>query len=292
MQSILIKVFLPLSLFIIMLGMGLGLTISDFTRVFKTPKAIVVGLFSQMIGLPILGFATCYLFDLQAELAIGLMILALCPGGVVSNVYSYLADADVGLSISLTAITGLISPFSVPLLGALAISLLAEQNQNFELDILKTIGTLVAIVILPVIIGMVIRHFKPKSAEIVDKPMKIFSSASLIIIIAAIVYDVGDDVPRYLRLAGPASIFLNILSMILGFATAYFLRLSRKQSITISLEVGLQNAATAILITGTILNNTTMAITPSAYGFLMFFTAAGAAVFAHKFFKNHPEEAA
>ena len=177
--SLLTQIVLPLSLFIIMLGMGLSLTSTDFRNIPKTPKPLFIGLFGQFMILPILAFLVAIGMRLEPKLAMGLMILSFCPGGVTSNMYSHLSRANVALSISLTTIVSLITPITIPLL-------IAWQSENFfglatsvELPIAKTILTLLVITIIPVIIGMTINKKRPQIAQRFDKPVKILSMVLL-----------------------------------------------------------------------------------------------------------------
>ena len=289
MFDVLIAVFLPISLIVMMMGMGLDLKIRDFTNVFKYPKAAIIGLFCQLIGLPVLGYALLKIFSPSPEIAIGVMLLTFCPGGITSNVYTYLARADVGLSISLTAISGVLSPFSVPFLGALIIQDITGNSTTFELPILKTMGTLVVVVILPVIIGMVLRHFLPVFAKKAERPIKIFSIVALFAIIFAICFEVGAKLPEYIMLAGPITITLNVIGLTLGAVTAWALGLKRRQIVTIGTEVGLQNTTTTMLITKSILGSMAMTIAPGIYGLFMFLTGFIFIKIANNIFSHHDD---
>lgn len=270
--DLLTLLILPLSLFIIMLGMGLSLKTSDFLRVCKEPKAFGVGLACQMLLLPVIGVAVIVLFDLPAELAVGLMILTFCPGGTTSNMFSYLAKGDVALSISLTAVISLLTPFTIPLLTVLAMKLLNLDPQNFNIPLLKTILQLVVITIVPVAIGMLIHHRAPAFARKAAKPVKIFSIVFLFVIIAGIVAKNRQEMVGFFLQTGAATLSLNIIALLAGFMLSQCIHLKRPESITIAIEVGIQNGTLALLVTGSILQNATMTIPAVTYSLLMFVT--------------------
>jgi bile acid:Na+ symporter, BASS family len=272
-QTILSKVVLPLALFIIMLGMGLSLVSDDFKRVVKFPKAIAIGVACQMLLLPLVGLGIVTLIPMDSpELAVGLVILALCPGGTTSNLMTYLARGDVALSITLTAVVSIVTPFTIPIFADLAMNHLMGAGQAIQLPLGKTIIVLLAITVVPVGIGMGIRKKWPTFAQKADKPVKILSIVFLIAIIAAIVKQNIDELPSFFAQTGTAALLLNISTIILGFTIAKFAGLSRSQQTTIGMEVGIQNGTTALLVTGTLLANSTMTIAPAIYSLLMFAT--------------------
>ena len=274
-QTFLSQVVLPLALFIIMLGMGLSLVVGDFKRVVQFPKVIAIGLFCQMIMLPLIGFTIVKLIPMQSpELAVGLVILALCPGGTTSNLMSYLAKGDVALSITLTAVVSLITPFTIPLMADLAMNQLMGAGQAISLPLGKTIIALLAITVVPVVIGMAVRAKWTNFAIKADKPVKILSLVFLFAIIGAIVKKNMAELPSFIEQTGMATLMLNVVSMTLGFIVAKITGLNRAQQITIGMEVGIQNGTTALLVTGTLLANPTMTIAPAIYSLLMFVTGA------------------
>ncbi len=272
-QTILSKVVLPLALFIIMLGMGLSLVTDDFKRVVKFPKAIAIGVLCQMILLPLVGLGIVTLIPMSSpELAVGLVILTLCPGGTTSNLMTYLARGDVALSITLTAVVSLVTPFTIPIFADLAMTHLMGAGQAIEMPLGKTIIVLLAITVVPVGLGMGIRAKWPNFAGRADKPVKILSVVFLIAIIAAIVKQNIDELPNFIAQTGTATLLLNVSTIILGFVIARFAGLNRAQQTTIGMEVGIQNGTTALLVTGTLLANSTMTIAPAIYSLLMFAT--------------------
>lgn len=284
--GILVSVVLPASLFIIMFGMGMSLTIPDFKRVFEQPKAFLIGISAQMLLLPILAFAVVNVFEMDPLLAVGLMILSFCPGGTTSNMFSFLAKGDVALSITLTACVSLIAPFTIPLLANLSMDYFLGEGSEFSLPLVKTVVQLLVITVVPVMLGMILRSKKPAFCDRMENSVKIFSIFFLFLIIAGIVKNNWANMASYLQQVGPSVVLLNILAMGLGLAIAVAMKLDRKQAVTISYEVGIQNGTTAMLITSTILHNDTMTIAPAIYGLLMFVTGGIFGLFLRTIFEN------
>ncbi|MEE4244609.1 MAG: bile acid:sodium symporter family protein [Kangiellaceae bacterium] len=272
--SVLSTVVLPLALFIIMLGMGMSLTPKDFNEVLLHPKAVSLGIITQMIMLPLFAYAIALMFGMTGALAVGLMILALCPGGTTSNLYTYLAKGDIALSITLTSIVSLIAPFTVPLLIVLSMDIFIGESTEVTLPVIDTIVQLIAITIVPISIGMVIRKFKPVIADKSDKPVKIFSVVFLALVVTGLVLQNIKQMAGYFLQAGLAALVLNVVCMAAGFWIARFLRLNRGQSIAIGIEVGFQNGTLAIVIALSLIKNTEMAIAATVYSLIMFATGA------------------
>lgn len=271
--DLLTQIILPAALFIIMFGMGLSLKPVDFALVVKNPKAMALGLFAQMVLLPVLGLAVVLLFDMPAELGMGLMILALCPGGTTSNLFTYLAKGDVALSVSLTAVVSLLAPFTIPLFALVAMQFLLGSGQSIELPLLKTIIQLLVITLLPVLLGMLCCRYFPALSARADKPVRIFSIVFLALIITGIILKNRAQMDEFIMQTGPAALTLNVLAIVLGYALAKFARLNAAQARAIGLEVGIQNGTTALLIALSILHNEQMAIAPTVYSILMFISA-------------------
>ncbi len=270
--DLLTTVILPASLFIIMFGMGLSLRIADFTRVATQPKAAAVGLSAQLIALPVIAFLIAIAFRLPPELAVGLMIIAFAPGGATSNMFTNLAKGDVALSISLTAIVSLITPFTIPLLTLMSMNYFIGSAQEFELPILKTIIQLLVITVIPVIIGMFMLSKWQKAANKIEPIIKVFSVIFLLFIILAIILKNKAQMLDFFMQTGAATLTLNILVLWLGYFLAKFFKLSQPQSISIGYEVGIQNGTLALLVAGTLIGNTTMMIPAVTYSIFMFIT--------------------
>ena len=255
-----------------MFGLGLSLRIADFTYILKQPKAILVGLSAQMIALPLVAFLIAILFKLPPELAVGLMIISFAPSGSTSNMFTNLAKGDVALSISLTAITSLITPFTIPLFALLSMRYFLGSESVVEISFLKTFIQLLIIIILPVILGMFILLKWQKAADRAEPMIRIFSVIFLFLIVVAIIVKNRAEMIGFFMQTGAAVLTLNIVVLGLGYWLARFFQLSQKQAISIGYEVGIQNAPLALIITGTIIGNSTMMIPAVTYGLLMLIT--------------------
>ena len=265
-------IILEIALAIIMFGMGLGLVKDDFKRILTSPKAILIGLANQLILLPIIGFALVSIFPLQPEIAIGIMILAACPGGPTSNLISHLAKGDTALSVSLTAISSLITIFTIPFIVNFALENFLDAGQMIQLNPLEVIKKIMAITIIPVAIGMIIRNKNIAFANKMSKPVKIASAVILALVIIGIILKEKANFVSYFEQAGLVSLCLNLVTMIVGYLTAKTFHLRKEQAISISIESGIQNGTLAIFIAVTLLNNSAYAIAPAVYSVIMFLT--------------------
>ena len=267
-------IVLAISLIIIMFGMGLSLTMSDFKRVLIYPKAIFIGLASQMIILPLMGYLIATLLNLSPTVAIGIMLLAACPGGATSNMLTHLAKGDLALSVSLTAVSSLLSIVTIPLIVQFALTEFSGQSQAITLDVFAMIKQLFVIVLIPVWIGMTIKKIFPSFADKMNNPVKMASAIIFVLVVIGVTYSIRDVFMIYLNEAGVPSIILNITTMTIGFLLAVLFKLTRPQAISISIETGIQNGTLAIAIATIILNNVAYSIVPAIYGLLMFATSA------------------
>ncbi len=263
---------LAISLMIIMFGMGLSLVVDDFKRVFITPKAIIIGLVSQIIILPIIGFAIIHLFPLQPEIAIGVIILVACPGGATSNLITHLAKGDIALSVSLTAISSLVTLLSIPFIINLGLQTVLGEDTTIQLNVIQTIIQIFAIVIIPVTIGMMIRAKKEVFADRMESPMRIASTAVFVLVLVGIMVKERANLVSYFEQAGVVMLILNGVTMSIGFVLARIFRLSSKQGVSIAIESGIQNGTLGIAIATVLLGDTAYAIAPAIYGLIMFFT--------------------
>ena len=265
-------VVLPMAVFIIMFGLGLSQRIADFVNVLKQPKAALVGLSAQLIALPLLSFAVALFFKLPPELAVGLMIISFAPSGTTSNLFVNLAKGDVALSVSLTAITALVTPFTIPLFILLAMQYFLGCERAIEIPMLKTIAQLLAVTVLPVAIGMFVLSKWHRAAKRAESPIRIFSVIFLIFIVVAIIVKNRAEMVGFFMQTGAAALTLNILALGLGYGLAKIFNLSQKQAISISYEVGIQNGALALIIAGSIIGNSAMMIPAVTYSIFMFIT--------------------
>lgn len=265
-------VVLGIALIIIMLGMGLSLKLEDFKRIFIHPKAIFLGLINQLILLPIIGFAIATIFPVSADIAIGIMILAACPGGPTSNLITHLAKGSIALSVTLTALSSFITILTIPFIINFALEHFISERQIIQLDIVQTIIQILVVTIIPVSIGMLIRKYQESFALKMAKPVRRASGIVLAIIIIGILVKEKDNFVSYFQQAGLVALCLNVCTMLLGFYSAKLFRIDRKSAISIAIESGIQNGTLAISIAIVLLNNTAFAIAPAVYSLLMFFT--------------------
>jgi len=274
--SIISTVLLPLALAIIMFGLGLALTPSDFKRIATAPKAVFVGSLTQLVLLPLLGFGIAYLtLSSNPELAVGLIILAMCPGGPTSNLLTHLGNGDTALCITLTAISSIVKIFTIPIMVNLGIVLFMGQAVDIQLDVVSTIVKIVAITIVPASIGMFVKSMFGNFAEKAQKPVKIMSAVFLVLIIVAAILKEKSNIIEFFSIAGPAALLLNIAGMAVGYFLPLIFKLNPAQQLTISIETSIQNGTLAIGIASSplMLNNSTMAIPAAVYSIIMFITA-------------------
>lgn len=283
-DSILTAVFLPLALAFIMLGMGLSLTVKDFKNILLFPKAIIIGLTNQLILLPVFGFALVQLFGLSGAMAVGIMILAACPGGATSNLITHLSKGDIALSISLTAISSFITILTIPLIVNFAINFFGEEG-SVTLPLLETIIQIMGVTVVPVSIGMILKKRYPKMALKADKPVRIASAVIFAAVLFAAILKERDSIVEYFVLSGPIMLSLNILTLVVGFFLATVFVLPKRQRLTISIESGIQNGTLGIMIAATLLKNSEMTIPIAIYSLIMFMTSAFIIFIANK--KTH-----
>lgn len=274
-SNLITTVFLPLALGIIMLGLGLTLSIADFTRVIKYPKAIVIGLSCQMLILPFACLYIAQFFNLSPELAVGLMLLAASPGGATANLYSHLSKGDVALNVSLTAINSVLSLFTLPIIINLSMQYFMGEGKYIPMQFDKVMQVF-AIVLVPVSIGMFIKQKFVNVSKMLEKPVKILSVLFLVLIIATAAYNERENLSNYFKEVGLAALSFNLVSLAVGFFVPQLFKVSRKEAIAIGMEIGIHNGTLAIAIASSplILNNSIMAIPPAIYSIIMFFTAA------------------
>ncbi len=270
--SFLTSVVLPASLFIIMLGMGLSLVVEDFKRIALYPKATFIGLTNQLIILPLVAFGIVTLLNLAPRVAVGFMLLAACPGGTTSNLITFMSRGDTALSISLTAISSFISVISIPLIISYSLMHFIGDAQPIELPFLQTITQILAITVIPVSIGMAIRHFFPNFAKKMDKPTRIFSTVIFVLIVVSIIATNTDVIRAHFIAFAGISLLLNILTMGIGFFSAKFFNLNLPQRISIAIESGVQNGTLAIVIATSILQQADMSTPAAIYSLNMFLT--------------------
>lgn len=271
--TLLTNVLLPLALGVIMFGLGLGLTLDDFRRVARYPRAVVSGLFLQIAVLPWAALGLALLLRLPPELAVGLMLLAASPGGATANIYSHLARGDVALNITLTAVNSLLCLLTLPLILNLSLSFFLGSGQYVPPPVSKVIEV-ATIIVLPVVIGMAVRASAPGFATRMYQPIKLLSVVVLALLIVAAVAQAWQTLLTWFAVVGMACLLFNLISMGVGYAAPLALKLPRRQAIAISMEIGIHNGTLAIFIALNVLGNATMSVPAAVYSLLMFFTAA------------------
>jgi bile acid:Na+ symporter, BASS family len=275
MDSALTLVGLPIALGIIMLGLGLGLTLDDFRRVARHPKAAVIALLCQIVALPVLCFGLVLAFDLAPELAVGMMLLAASPGGTTANLYSHLFGGHVALNISLTAINSVLAVLTLPIVVNLSAGYFLAEGTSIGLQFDKVLQVF-AIVLIPVAIGMLVRARLPQVADRLNRPVRILSVIVLVAVIAGAVFSERENVADYFVSIGLAVLAFNILSLVIGYGVPRLAGVEKRAATSAGFEVGIHNSTLAITIalSPALLNSTQMAIPGAVYGIVMFFTAA------------------
>jgi len=273
-SSVLTELFLPFSLAVIMFGMGLSLRVEDFKRILIYPKAVGIGLLNQLIILPVIAFGIAKAFQLPPELAVGLMILAVCPGGATSNLITHLAKGDAALSITLTAFSSVITVFSIPFLVNFSISYFIPGGEAQQLEVVGTVVSVLFITLIPVALGMITLAKAPALAQKWDQPFRKISTVFFVIIVLAAILKERENLVQYFIEAGPASLALNLSTLAVSFAMAKWTGLPFRQGLTIAIESGIQNGTLGITIAATLLVNSVMSIPSAIYSLLMFGTAA------------------
>lgn len=264
---------IPISIFLIMMGMGLSLVTNDFKRVVKYPKAVAIGLTNQLLFLPLVGFALAVFMSLEPEYAVGVMLLVLCPGGTTSNLFTYLAKGDVALSVTMTAIASVITVFTIPIVLSFSLVYFMGAGSEFQLPVAKTMISLIALTILPVSIGMLIKNYKPNFADKAQVMVSRFGVIFLSFLVLFLSYVQRDIIVEALIATGPVSLILNVSTMALGYYTSKWFGLNPEQRRSITMEVGLQNSTLSMFMALTLLANYKMSLTPAIYTLIMFLTA-------------------
>ena len=282
MDAGLITVVLPLALAIVMMGLGLELTPKDFARVTQQPKAVLISLFSQLFLLVGVAFLLCKLFALPPLLAVGLMLLAASPGGSTANLFSYLFKGDVALNITLTAINSVLAAVTLPLIVNFSINYFMNDGQQVSLQFSKIIQVF-GIIIVPVCIGMLIRHFAPNFTHKMNKPVRIFAVVFLILIIVAAFIKERAHIMEYFAQIGVATIVFCIISLSIGYFVPRVMGVHTTQARACAFEIGIHNGTLAMTIALTVLENTTISIPAAVYSIFMYIIAAGFGMLLNKF---------
>ena len=265
----------PWVLRLVMMGLGLSLTLADLGRVFVFPKAASIGLVAQLIGLPLTAFVLALMFNAPPAIAVGLVILAACPSGVTSNAYTFAARADVPLCVTLSAITSVVTVFTIPFVIAFALQLFYEEQQVIAVSPMGMLLNLMTITLLPLTLGMVLRHYFPAQAMRAVEPIRKMILYLMVVVLLLGVISSYRELLEYFATAGLLVVVMNLTTMGFGYGLAKGFGLPLTQVITITFEVGVQNLALAFAITFNILQRPDLAVAALIYAAVMPATALG-----------------
>ena len=266
-------VILPLALAFIMFTLGLGLSISDFSNVFKKPKNFLVGLVSQLIFLPIVGLVLVIIWSLPIEIAIGVMLIAAAPGGVTSNILTFFAKGDVALSVSLTAVMSLFSAVSVPIVLAISIGLIGDSSLPESISLTGIALSMFLIVTLPVLLGMGVRSFLNSLTLKIEKSARFISTLLFVLVLLGAILAERENVVSYFAQTGLVVLTLNILMMLIAFYWSGFFGTGMSQKKAIAIECGLQNGTLAIFVGTTVFGGGLYIIPAATYSLIMYLTS-------------------
>ncbi|MGW0040582.1 bile acid:sodium symporter family protein [Rhodococcus sp. NPDC003348] len=274
MDSALSTTALPIALAIIMFGLGLSLTVADFARVARHPKAVAIALACQLVVLPAIAFGLVLLFDLPPLLAVGMMLLAASPGGTTANLFSHLFRGDVALNVTLTAVNSVIAVVTLPLITNLAIDHFdPPEGGALGLQFAKVVQ-IFAIVLVPVAAGVWVRRVRPVFADRMDRPVRIGSAVVLALVIVGTVIAERENVGGYLADVGVVVLIFCLLSLTIGYFVPRAAGVTDRQSVACSMEIGIHNSTLAITIAISLLDSTRIAVPAAVYGVVMFPVAA------------------
>ena len=266
-------VILPLALAFIMFTLGLGLSISDFSNVFKKPKNFLVGLVSQLIFLPIVALILVIIWPLPIEIAIGVMLIAAAPGGVTSNILTFFARGDVALSVSLTAVMSLLSAISVPIVLAISIGLIGDSSLPESISLTGIALSMFLIVTLPVLLGMGVRSFLNSLTLKIEKSARFISTLLFVLVLLGAILAERENVVSYFAQTGLVVLTLNILMMLIAFYWSGFFGTGMSQKKAIAIECGLQNGTLAIFVGTTVFGGGLYIIPAATYSLIMYLTS-------------------
>jgi BASS family bile acid:Na+ symporter len=271
----LLQIGLPISLFIIMVGVGLTLRLRDFHNVVYYPRTLILGTIAQILLLPALGFFLAWALRLPPAIAVGLIIIAACPGGTTSNVFAFLAKGNLALSILMTAGASLITVLTLPLFANLAIDLFKDQalDEPLQLPVMQTVIMLLAVVFVPVMLGMGLRAWKASLAGKLEGAVSAFGMIVLFALVVLIVVQTRDHLWQLLVQAGPSVIALNLLGIGAGFLIARLAGSDFVDGLTLAMELGIKNSTIGLTVALTLLGSADIAMPAALYGLLMFASA-------------------
>ena len=264
------SIILAIAIMVIMMGMGLTLTLADFRRVAQNPRPVLLGLTNQIILLPLVALALVYLLEPPAFIAVGMILLAACPGGTSSNLVTLLAKGDLALSVSMTAINSIITIITIPFWVGYAYSTYLAEAANMASPTADIFKTLIVVLAIPLSIGMLVKYRAPQFADRMERPVRIASSIFLAVVILGLVVREIDLVRQYIGDTLGIVTALNILTMGMGYGLAKAFGLNLKQGLTIAIESGIQNGTLTISLAVITLNQPDFAIIAAIYSLVMY----------------------
>jgi len=272
-----------------MIGLGLSLTLVDFKRIIVFPKAVTIGLIAQLVGLPAAAFGLSLLFGAPPAIAVGLVILAACPSGVTANAYTFASRADVPLCVTLSALTSVITVFTIPFFIDLALRMFYGDGQITQISPIGMLTSLMTFTLLPLAIGMVLRALFPAMAEAAVEPIRKVVLYLMMLVLLLGIISSYQDLLEHFATAGPLVVVMTLLTMGFGYGAAKFFGLPMPQVVTITFEVGVQNLALAFAITFNILQRPDLAVAGLIYAVIMPAAALGFVAIARRLLVNERE---
>lgn len=269
----LLTIFLPIALAIVMAGLGLHLTLADFRRVARQPRAVIVALAVQTLLLPPVAFGLAWALGLPPEFAVGMVLLSASPGGVTANIFSHLARGDVALNVTLTAVNSLLALVTLPLWTGLALQVFLGSDNVVPPPMRKLIEVAL-IALVPVALGMALRAWKPRMADAAEKPVRLLSTVVLALLIVLAIASEFDTLIQHVAAIGAACLAFNLISLFSGYLSGLVTKLGRPQAIAIGFEISIHNSTLAILLALQVLGSELVAIPPAVYAVLMYPVAA------------------
>ena len=276
MSSEWVSAGLPFALGVIMLGLGLGLTVDDFLRVGRQPRAALAALLCQVMLLPVICFGLVLAFRLPPEPAVGMMLLAASPGGPTANLFSHLFGGHVALNVTLTAVNSVLVVVTLPIVVNLSTAYFLADGADVGLQPGKVIQVF-AIVLVPVAIGMLMRAWIPQAAERLDRPVRALSIVVLVVVIFTVLFGQRENLAGYFVSVGLAVLAFNIVSLLVGYGVPRLVGVGHSEATAAGFEIGIHNTgfAMTVALSPALLNSAEMAVPAVAYGIVMFFTATG-----------------
>lgn len=274
-MELLLEYLLPVSIGVIMFGIGLNLEWKDFKRVFVAPKAVLFGLFGQLVLLPLVGFSIAFLFPLDPVYQLGVVLIASCPGGTSSNIVTYMLKGRVALSVSITAFNSFLIVLTIPIILDIAFSAFLNADKRISLSMSETFGEIVFTVMIPVIIGVIVHNYLPSIVDKIKSSLRYILPGILFGVFSLVLLEEhgsgGKSLVEYWDLLIPALI-LNVFVMFLGFFSSGLLGINHEGKYTIAIEMGLQNSALAIFLANNVVGMDGLSVIAVLYGGFSFFS--------------------